>query len=308
MKKIKLTKSKDSLQLINDWYDRFESALPYPTTTKRVETSFGYTDVMISPGDEREPIVVLHGAMAGAPHAIGELCDFPARRRVYAVNVPGQSPRSAEVRLDFKSDEYGQWLDQVLDQLSIDKAIVCGVSWGGCVALQLAKHFPNRIGGLVLVVPGSIVKGPVLASLWHVALPLMRFKFFPSEKNRERALRRIFTSQDHLWSPYLGDALQSWNVDFSIPPLMSPEELERLNAPVYVIAADRDLYFPGEKLIKRSHELFNNFVGSHLLKDSFHSPSFRPEDRMRFTTVFEHAVDRVCRPEAVVQNEAKQAN
>lgn len=293
MKQIRLTKSRESFELIERWYDRFEAALPYPTTARRVETAYGYTDVLVSNGDEREPVVVLHGAMAGAPHAIGELCDLPARRCIHAVNIPGQSPRAAEVRLDFKTDEYGQWLDQVLDQLSFDKAIVCGVSWGGCVALQLAKYFPDRIRGLVLVVPGSIVKGPVLASLWHVALPLMRFKLFPTEKNRDRALRRIFTSKHELWSPYLGDAIRNWNIDFSIPPLMRPADMENLRAPVYVVAADRDLYFPGEKLIERAKVLFPNLVGSHLLKDSFHSPSFRSEDRKRFTAVFEEALEMV---------------
>lgn len=293
MKKIELTKSRESFGLINDWYDRFASELTYPTETTRVETSFGYTDVVKTQGESREPIVVLHGAMAGAPHALGELCDLPSRRSMYAVNIPGQSPRAAEVRLDFKTDEYGRWLCEVLDQLSLERATICGVSWGGCVALQLAKHFPERISGMVLVVPGSIVKGPFWASIWQVALPLMRFKLFPNEKNRDRALSRIFTSQDKLWSPYLGDAIRNWNIDFSIPPLMDSLDLERLDAPVYVVAADQDLYFPGQKLIERSEQLFSNFVGSYLLENTYHSPSFRPEDRLKFTLQFEEALNAV---------------
>lgn len=298
MKNIQLAKNETSFQLLSDWYDRFEAALSFEFCTKRIDTTFGFVDVMETGPDDavlvdETPLVVLHGAMSGAPFALGELCDLPARRRIYAVNIPGQSTRAAQVRLNFRSDEYGRWLSEVMDGLGIEQAIICGVSWGGGVALQLAKDFPDRIRGMVLVVPASIVSGPVLKNIWHVALPILRYKMFPSDKNRDRALRGVLTSSDELWSPYLGDAIRNWNVDFAVPPIIRSQDLESFTAPVFVIAADQDTSFPGEKLLARCQTLFPSLAGACLLENSRHSPSFLPADRKNFTRIFEVALAKL---------------
>jgi len=243
--------------------------------------------------EESTPVVILHGAMAGAPFALGEIHDLPERQQFYSINIPGQSTRAEQVRLDFGTDEYSKWLCEIFDQLSIKRAIVCGVSWGGSVALQLAKYNPDRISGLILIVPGSIVRGPVLKGIWEVGLPMLRFKLFPTQKNSDRAVCKIFTTSDEYWSPYIADAMKYWNVDFSVPPLIKQQDLASLNAPVFVIAADKDLSFPGEPLITRSYSIFPNMVGAHLLKESHHSPSFHPDDRQRFAKTFEAALHTV---------------
>lgn len=302
MKTIQLAKNSASFELLDQWHSRFERSLTFEHRTKHLETSFGFVDVMVTGDpndrslDELPPVLVVHGAMAGAPFALGELDDLPDRRRIYAVNIPGQSTRAAQVRLDFRTDDYSKWLEEVMDGLELPRALVCGVSWGGSVALQLAKHRPQRIQGLVLVVPASIVSGSVLQGIWKMAIPIMRYKMFPSEKNRNRALRNVFTSDDELWTPYLGDAIRHWKVDFTVPPLMSPLDLESLEAPVYVIAADQDLSFPGQKLLKRSRELFKNYIDGHLLRECRHSPSFRDGDRKKFAQLFESALQLVSAP------------
>jgi len=53
--------------------------------------------------------------------------------RVHAVDVIGQSPMSADVRLPVDDDSYGRWLPAVVDGLGLDKAHLVGVSWGGFV-------------------------------------------------------------------------------------------------------------------------------------------------------------------------------
>jgi pimeloyl-ACP methyl ester carboxylesterase len=42
-------------------------------------------------------------------------------------------------------------VDRVLDQLAIDRAVLCGVSFGGLVALRYAVTRPTRTAGLILV-------------------------------------------------------------------------------------------------------------------------------------------------------------
>lgn len=300
MKEIQLAKSPSSFDILDRWHERFAESLSFDFRTERVETSLGFTEVITTGSHSKAggsvsapPLLVLHGAMAGAPFALGELCDYPSRRKIYAVNIPGQSTRAAQVRLDFRSDDYSRWLSEVMDSLSLDRVILCGVSWGGSVALQMAKHCPERIDGMLLVVPGSVVRGPVFQGIWHVAIPMMKYKMFPNDKNRDAAFSKILTSKDSLWSPYLGDAVKHWKVDFSIPPLVNASDLSGLHAPVYVIAAEHDLSFPGAKLIDQSKVIFPNLVGSHLLKGSRHSPSFLQKDREAFTRLFEEAIEMI---------------
>ncbi len=308
MQKIQLAKSPAGFKLLSDWYDRFERRLRFPTSTRRLETSFGFSDA-IATGPARDgvdraadgpPVVLLHGAMAGAPHALGALADLPGRLPFYAVNIPSQSTHAAQVRLQFRTDEYGRWLTEILDQLGLSEAIVCGVSWGGAVALELARTHPERIAGLVLAVPASVVRGPMLRGLIEIGLPMVRFQLFPSEGNRDRAFRALMTTPDETWSPYLADAMQHWRMDFSAPPLVEAHDMAGLDAPVYVFGADQDLSFPGEPLIARAKEVFPNLVGSRLLHNTRHVPSFRFEDQARFAESLQQAIGMVCSAPAAV--------
>jgi pimeloyl-ACP methyl ester carboxylesterase len=55
----------------------------------------------------------------------------------------GDSPRGFDAHVD--------QVDEVLDRAAVDRAIVCGVSYGGLVALRYAAQRPARVDRLVLV-------------------------------------------------------------------------------------------------------------------------------------------------------------
>ena len=63
------------------------------------------------------------------------------------------------------------------------------------------------------------------------------------------------------------------HLDTRIPKLLKTKDIRHFDRPVYIIAADKDVYFPGEKIIERSKFLFKNLQGTHLLKNSNHMPS-----------------------------------
>lgn len=301
MQQIQLARSEPGFELLDEWHARFEARLTFPRRTERVTTSSGHTDVLITgpaaagAREDAIPVVVLHGAMAGAPFALGELADLPAERSLYGINIPGQSTRAAAVRLDFKNGEYGRWLAEVMNALGIERAILCAVSWGGSVALHAARDIPDRIAGLMLMVPGSIVRSPVLAGLFGLALPMLRYKLRPTKTNLRRAFRRLLTDPDDYWLDYLGDAVRHWRVDFTAPPLVSAKDVGSFTQPVYAIAADGDLSFPGPALLARAEKLFPNLVGTHLLQNSRHSPSNQPADRTAMAQLIAQALDRIAR-------------
>lgn len=46
---------------------------------------------------------------------------------------------------------YADDLCALLDLMAVDRAVVCGLSMGGYVALDLVRRFPERVGGLILL-------------------------------------------------------------------------------------------------------------------------------------------------------------
>lgn len=55
-----------------------------------------------------------------------------------------------------------------------------------------------------------------------------------------------------------------------MPRNATKKELEKFFAPTMVIAAENDVLFPGEEVIKRSKEIFQNVVKTELLNKCSH--------------------------------------
>jgi pimeloyl-ACP methyl ester carboxylesterase len=215
---------------------------------------------------------MLHGALASSAHLLRELALLLERFRVYAVDIVGQSVKSADVRPSVSNDDYGAWLTDVLDGLSLERAHVVGVSYGGFVAHRLAAFAPERIERLVLLTPAGVVGGSAWEGLTKLGIPMALYRMSPSEQRLKAFVRHLLTTTDDEWTSYLGDAFISYNLDMRVPPLAKPEEFQRLKAPTLVVGADRDVSFPGQRLLARAPELFPTLTDTVLLKGCLHSP------------------------------------
>ncbi|MFL5355493.1 alpha/beta fold hydrolase [Archangium sp.] len=254
------------------WFDRFRNGIEVPTGSRTVKTRFGDTHVLVGGPEGAPPLVMLHGAMASSAHVLRELAPLLERFRVHAVDVIGQSVKSADVRPSVSNNEYAEWLSDVMEGLSLPKAHVVGVSWGGFVSIRLAAFAPERIQRLVLLVPAGMVNGSPWEGFFKLGLPMMLYNLSPSERRLEAFVRHLLTTPDDDWKPYLGDALRSYNLDMRIPPLAKPEELARLKAPTLVMGADLDVSMPGQRLLARAPELFPTLAATELIKDCRHCP------------------------------------
>jgi len=220
-----------------DWYERFAAKLTTPTTRRTVSTRFGEAHVLMTGPESAPPLVLLHGALASSAHLLGELEALAARFRVYAVDVVGQSVKSADAQPSVKNDDYGHWLADVMNALSLPRALIAGVSWGGFVAVRFAAIAPERVEKLVLLVPAGLVTGPLWAGFTRVAWPIMRYRQKPTPARLRAAMGGLLSTLDDDWMPYLGDALLAFTPNMSIPKLAKPAELAKLKAPCWSSAA-----------------------------------------------------------------------
>jgi pimeloyl-ACP methyl ester carboxylesterase len=258
--------------VLSGWYEQFRARLKVPTHSHEVATRFGPAHVLIGGHEQAPSVVVLHGAMASSAHALVELEPLLHHFRVYAVDVVGQSVKSADARPSVSNNEYGQWLVDVLDGLGLERTNVVGISWGGFVALRLAAQAPARIARLALLVPAGVVTGPAWAGFWKVGLPVLKYRWAPTEARRKAFIEHLLTTTDDDWGHYLGDAMRSFTFNMKVPALARPEELAGFTAPVLVFGADGDLSFPGQQLLARARELFQTLQGAELIRNSRHCP------------------------------------
>jgi pimeloyl-ACP methyl ester carboxylesterase len=80
-----------------------------------------------------------------------------ADHHVLAIDIIGDAGGSAPSRPWLASDAHANWLDDVLDGLSLNSAAFVGASLGGLLALDYAIRRPARVERLALLAPGGLV-------------------------------------------------------------------------------------------------------------------------------------------------------
>ena len=97
------------------------------------------------------PVVVIPGIqgrwewMAPAVEALSSRC------RVITGSLPGDRGSLQELDRPQGFDIHLNWVDELLDRTGLEHAALCGVSFGGLVAVRYAAHRPSRTRAVVLV-------------------------------------------------------------------------------------------------------------------------------------------------------------
>lgn len=137
------------------------------------------------------PVVGIHG-FGGDKETWLMMATLVGRSRGLAlIDLPGHG-RSADIPEDQASTRgHAEAVLRVLDACGFDRAVVCGNSMGGGVALRLAASWPDRVAGLVLVasVGREIHEGGARAYIEPGANPLIP-RLEDIDKFMELALER----------------------------------------------------------------------------------------------------------------------
>jgi pimeloyl-ACP methyl ester carboxylesterase len=100
---------------------------------------------------DRLPVVGVHGFGGDKETWLLMTALLPRSRGALLVDLPGHGG-SRDVPEDQASiRHHAEAVLRVLDRGGIERAVICGNSMGGGVALRLARSWPDRVAGLVLV-------------------------------------------------------------------------------------------------------------------------------------------------------------
>lgn len=95
------------------------------------------------------PLLLLHGAVQTRAVWDAQFLDFAQHRRVIAPDLRGHGETQGP-SADMTIEQLAEDAFDLLDALGVDKAVVCGISLGGMVALEMATMRPRRIAALVV--------------------------------------------------------------------------------------------------------------------------------------------------------------
>ena len=238
-----------------------------------VDTKFGRTRVVKTGNPNGKTIVMLHGYNAGAPITIEAIKGIVDKYCFYVIETVGQATKSEETIINIKDDSFALWVDEVLQKLDIEKTTIIGISYGAFIAEKLMTYRPQRIENCILVVPSGIVSGNFWESTKKLTLPFLIWNITKKEKHLRSFLSAFVPVEDKFLYKMLSTIMKGVKLDTRIPKLLKVKEVKNFNAPVYVITAKNDVYFPGEKIASRSKELFSNLKDVHILESSKHMPS-----------------------------------
>lgn len=253
-------------------YDKKQQNLKIPTEEIYVNTFAGKTHILASGNINSPPLVILHGINAGAPISFEAIQGLQKNYRIYAVDTIGQTTKSTEIRLSLKNDDYGKWLSEVLSQLKIENASFIGVSYGAFLLQKLMQFEPLKINRAILIVPAGIVNGEFWISMKKLTFPLIKFLITKTEKSLVQFMDAFYTTKRKDDILFQKNILLGTKMDYRRPPLLKKESLVGFNSSTYIMVADRDVFFPGHKIIERSKTLFNNLKDCHVLKETKHIP------------------------------------
>jgi 3-oxoadipate enol-lactonase len=94
------------------------------------------------------PILLLHSI--GCDHAMWRgQAEALAGRRVISPDLRGHGASGAPAG-EYGLDRLARDVVAILDALKVERAVVCGLSLGGLIALEMALRAPGRVLGLVL--------------------------------------------------------------------------------------------------------------------------------------------------------------
>lgn len=261
-------------------YDEKLDSLNLETQSKFVESQFGKTHVIVAGNPENPPVVLLHGANAGASIALESMRPLVDNYCVYAIDLLGQPNKSAEKVIPMKGSDYATWLDDVLNLLNLNKVPVIGISLGGLVAWKTALHASSNLSKVILVVPAGIVSGNPLVGIGKIFYPMKRYTSTKKEKYLHQFLEVLFTDNDPYAIRSLGLIFSHFKMDFSPIPNIKDKEAQNIQTPIYLVGAEKDAFFPGEKLLKRAKKIFPSLQQSLLLADAKHVPGKTQEPEM----------------------------
>ncbi|AHC14944.1 alpha/beta fold hydrolase [Salinispira pacifica] len=116
----------------------------------KLETDSGQTiNYQVYGSREHPPLILIHGLGAEISSWKYQIEEFP-RHGFFVIAVDMYGHGESE---NIQGDALHEWNEEILEllkQLELSSAVLCGVSMGGVIALNFSCHYPQHVSGLII--------------------------------------------------------------------------------------------------------------------------------------------------------------
>lgn len=274
-------------------YDAALTFWPAPPTHIDVETRYGTTHVLSSGASTGTPIVLLHAVAVASPAWFADIAALSEDHPVYAIDTITDAGRSKQHTRVRDADDLALWLDDVLAALDLDRVHLVGLSYGGWLALNQARHSPDRLAGITSIDPPGAIGGPRASFVVKMVPDGILAKFAKSEKALHRLLRLlnngVLPAQPLLDLSVLG--LRTFRAKQPFPKRMTDEELRCIHTPALLLFGERSPVNHARRAGERSRMCIPN-AETEVVPDAGHMlPVEQPELFTRRVLSFINDID-----------------
>ena len=196
-----------------------------------------------------KPIVVLPGLAGGSRMLEPLIAELAKQYRVYWFDWAGEG-RSFALEALRQDDHPTRLLADVLDAIPEPSVSVLGISYGGCVALDLAQHMPGKIERLILTGTPGKLEHAWASRLVHRVLtriPLRPdsaflnqfFRILMGDQTRDSIVERFVA--ECVWST--DQAMMARRLDWLMSFELS-ESIRNMLIPTTILTGARDVVVP----------------------------------------------------------------
>lgn len=266
-------KNQECLNKMYAFYDKTLSSLEVPYSEDYFETSFGKTHCLLV-GDKNKPrICTIHGGNGITTLNLKLFMPLLKDFSIIAPDVPGMPGKSAPYRnISSKKDEYGLWINEVLNHYNEEKIPFVVSSYSSAMFLSFAKRYPERVSSALLLVPSGIAHGPILPMLRKIVFKFLKYYSHPSEKTLNAVIETMGGKGDDIWREFFDLMMSSYKMEMKPPKEYTRKELAAFKSPLLIIASQKDIFFPADKVFSKAKKIFSGAVTTIEI-NSKHLPS-----------------------------------
>ena len=259
-------KSEEGKKEILKYYELLVEQCSFPHEEININTNYGETFIIASGREELPPLILLHGSGMNSVMWINEMKKYSQNYRVYAVDMPGEPGKSNETQLPLDGDDFTNWLNDVFDALSIEKASIVGISLGAWLGAKFSIKYSQKVNKLVLICPAGIgpqKKSFIFKSIFYMLLGEKGIDKLYYKINGNKPIPQEMLNYQKLIAKY-------FNFRKEIIPLFSDHELIQLTMPIALFVGGKDVMLHSEKTAKRLESLLGH-ANINLIHDEGHS-------------------------------------
>lgn len=266
-------RSPEAKALFMDLYQEKLESLGFAFQLRRVETSFGRTNIILAGRENARPMVLIHAWNECAPIALEALSDLLGDFRIYAVDVLGQPNLSDEDRPSIHGTGYGEWLYEIISLLNLKQVNLVGLSFGAFIGWKALLHDSRRIHKSFFINPMGLIKPDTWNRFIQLHAPVHLFKHWPSRLISDWYFQGMHTSNSAFAKRWTYNLLAHYKFDLEPIPAISQAQAQLVKVPIYIVGSALDPLGSGEQILARSKHLFPSFAEGLILKRGKHFPN-----------------------------------